>query len=129
MSLPRTSAALPIVTRSSDVYGRSTTRPRPGMTAFPCPKCPQPVVTEKSSAAMLPPSVVVGTAMAAISDRSAPVVMPGTGVSESRSAASSRPLAAEAFSSSAAPGVSPSGQPGRRMRGHSILRAPALAFR
>ena len=76
---------------------------------------------------MLPPSVVEGTAMAAISGRSAPVVTPGTGVSESSSAASSLPRAADAASSSAAPEVSPSGQPGNGMRGHSILRAPALA--
>ena len=80
---------------------------------------------------MLPPSVVEGTAIAAISVRSAPVVTPGNG----RLGVKQRGKLPAQFSrrttssSSAAPGVSPSGQPGSGMRGHSILRAPALASR
>ena len=60
------------------------------------PKWPQPAVTAKSSPVMLRPSVVAGTAMAAISGRSWPVVTPGTGASGSSRRASSRPRAAEA---------------------------------
>ena len=92
--------------------------------------------------------------MAAISGRSVPEVTPGTGMSESRRQASSRPRVADWASASAASllptcpegvvlgslalgsgssvgGMSalPAGQPGSGMRGHSIASAPALASR
>ena len=63
---------------------------------------------------MLPPYVVAGTAMAASSGRSFPVVTPATGVSESSSAASSRPRAAVAAIASAASFVIPVGPAGQR---------------
>ena len=79
------------------------------MTASPCPKWPQPAVSAKSSPAMLPPSVVDGTAnvgdlgaLFALPD-GAPghaLVTPGTGVSRcpSSGTARSRPRAADAAS-------------------------------
>ena len=119
----------PSAARSSAVYGRGTTRPRPGMTVSPCPKLPQPAVSAKSPPTMFPPPSTDGTATAAISGGRTPSVIPGTGVSESSKAASSRPRAADAVRSFAAPASSPSGQPGSGIRGHPIRKAPALASR
>ena len=85
---------------------------------------------------------VAGTAIAAISGRSWPVVTPGTRVSGASCAASSRPrateparsseassvLAATSFSPISARGDS-ADQYGSGIRGHSLRNAPAFAFR
>ena len=83
--------ASPMAARSSGVKRRSTKRPCPGITASPWPKCPQPAVSAKSTPAILRPSMVEGTAMAAMSWRSGAWVTPGTSASGSSSAATSGP--------------------------------------
>ena len=77
---------------------------------------------------MLRPSVVAGTARAAISGRNVPWVTPGTGASGSSRRASSRPRAADAARESAAPSASPSGQPGKRDARPFHAERPGVGF-